>query len=132
MAEPLELQVLTPGKRLLHVEEVSKVRLRLADHAWLSIYPGHAPILAETMMGPLEYTSASEDGVMELAPGILQVRGSRVTIYTSGRAEAAPDLAAEIFEDTGAERFDRLARELLVSLKVQPSAAVPGADDEAE
>jgi F0F1-type ATP synthase epsilon subunit len=108
----LLLTVLTPERILLRVERASKVRLRLADQAWLSVYRNHAPLLAETASGPVQYETDVEAGELNVGPGILWVAENRVEVLTSGLSvpEAAGDEPAE--EQT----FERLARQLLSTL----------------
>jgi F0F1-type ATP synthase epsilon subunit len=118
--------VLTPAETLLEVEAVEKVRLKLEDGGWLSIYPLHAPLIAETMAGNVSYI---EEGMMRsinVAAGILQIAGGDITIFTSGEigAEAAGRSPEELAEE--AERFDRLARQLLIALRAQPTGVMGG------
>jgi len=51
----LRLTVLTPAETLLEVEGVKWVRVQLADGGGISIWPGHAPLLAETVAAALHY-----------------------------------------------------------------------------
>jgi len=126
VTDRLRLTVLTPAETLLEVAAVEKVRLKLQDGGWLSIYPLHAPLIAETMAGNVTYI---EEGVMRsinVAPGILQIAGGDITIFTSGEigAEAAGRPPEALAEE--AERFDRLARQLLISLRAQPAGVMGG------
>ncbi len=125
MASEIIFAVLTPERSLLRVEDAVKVRLRLVDEAWLSIYPDHAPLIAEILPGPVQYETAIEAGELELAGGILQVADNRVTVLTRGLRRDVPDME-EGTRPTPVEdaRFDRLARELMLSLDAQPDAAV--------
>ncbi|HOT92381.1 MAG TPA: hypothetical protein PLJ78_08900 [Anaerolineae bacterium] len=119
MSEWLHFSVLTPEKKLLDVANVRKVSLKLADHGWLSIYPRHAPLLAETLAGPVKYTTAAGTETISLAESILQVADNLVILFTVGELTAPeagiPDVA-DNEDDEEAEHFDRLARALLVSL----------------
>ncbi len=115
MARLLHLQVLTPAASLLDAEDVERVHLRLADGTGLSIYPGHAPLLAETVTAPLRYVDESGEHLFDVEAGILQVEENNVMIFTSGRPEDV---------DTGApsavsteRRFERLAQELHARLQ---------------
>ena len=120
MPDLLRLNVLTPVKTLLDVAQVQKVRLKLADHGWLSIYPYHAPLLAETLAGPVTYVIAAAEASLSLSASLLQVADNVVTLFTAGvLTEAAPALEQD--GDPEAARFDRLARVLLRSL-----GAIPG------
>ena len=51
----MRLTVLTPAETLLEVEGVKWVRVQLADGGGISIWPGHAPLLAETVAAELRY-----------------------------------------------------------------------------
>lgn len=88
MFEPLRLMVLTPVATLLDVTGLRWVQVRLADGGGLGIFPGHAPLLAETAAAPLRYADVEGEHVLELDAGILQITASGVTLFTSGlRAE---------------------------------------------
>lgn len=120
--KPLRLTVLTLAETLLDVEEVAWVRARLADGGGISIYPGHAPLLAETVTAPLRYANGSGEHVLELEAGILQVDRDGVTIFTSGLTQTS-----EVSED---KRFDRLARTLLTAMPAQPGDVLDAGDEE--
>ena len=87
MFKRLCLTVLTPAKTLLEVERVAWVQARLADGGGIGIYPGHAPLLAETVTAPLRYADGSGEHALGLEAGILQVDHDGVTIFTSGSWE---------------------------------------------
>jgi F-type H+-transporting ATPase subunit epsilon len=84
MIEPLRLTVLTPAETLLDVEGVAWVQAHLADRGGIGIYPGHAPLLAETVAASLRYADPSGEHALDLDAGILRVEGDSVTILTSG------------------------------------------------
>jgi F0F1-type ATP synthase epsilon subunit len=113
----LRLTVLTPAEQLLEVEEVRWVRVRLVDGAGLSIYPGHAPLLAETVPAPVRYSDSDGEHEVDVASGVLHVTPYAVTLFTGGGDGAEP---FEPAEDEQAERFDRLARTLLETLDAAP------------
>ena len=117
MAGLLRLSVITPDQALLQVEDAARVRLKLADLAWLSIYPGHAPLLAEVLPGPVQYDTELETGEIEIGSAILFVTNNVVTILASGQRELGDEAPDE--ELTGSLRFDRLAGELLAALRAQ-------------
>jgi F0F1-type ATP synthase epsilon subunit len=115
VASSLHLQVLTPAETLLQVEEADWVHVRLADGAGISIYPGHAPLLAETITASVRYTDASGDHGFDVRAGILKIEDNRVTVFTSGESEPARRPAPPT---TSEERqFDRLARDLRARLE---------------
>ncbi|MEA3397653.1 MAG: hypothetical protein U9R05_09360 [Chloroflexota bacterium] len=114
--KPLQLTVLTPVETLLEVTGVSCVQLRLADGAGLSIYPGHAPLLAETVAGPLRYTTASGEHASALEAGILHITLDGVTLFTPGAllsGTGEPGDAGQM------ARFDRLAGVLFAALQAE-------------
>ncbi|MBS3783247.1 MAG: hypothetical protein KGY78_02255 [Anaerolineae bacterium] len=110
MAKAFKLKVLNPAEALLEVHEAAWMHVRLVDGTGLTIYPGHAPLLAETVTAPLRYADDTGEHVFNAEAGILQVDGDQVTILTSGEweAEAAPKASAVSEE----RRFERLAQEL--------------------
>ena len=130
MPDPLRFQVLTPEKTLLDVAAVHSVRLLLADDAWLSVYPGHAPLLAETVAGPVSYVTPSGADEIALAEGILCIDGGVVTIFTGGLVDA-PSTVHAVSSDKEDEvvEFDRLAQVLLMTLNAH-SEGVLGNDSE--
>ncbi len=92
MAVPgtLHLTVLTPEQLVLHVDAAQKVRLKLVDQAWLSIYPYHESLVAEILPGPLQYDTEIETGEIMVGSGILQVDGDEVVVLTSGLQHDGP------------------------------------------
>lgn len=111
MIRPLRLAVLTPAETLIEVEEVKWVQAQLADGSRISIWPGHAPLLGETVTAPLRYADETGEHALDLGAGILQVDREGVTIFTSGLAPpAGPEAAGD------SARFERLAETLLAPL----------------
>ena len=121
MGKRLCLTVMTPAETLLDAKEVVWVQARLIDGGGIGIYPGHAPLLAETVIAPLRYADLLGEHTLDLEAGILQVDGDGVTIFTSGLQTSDISETPEVLDD---ERFDRLAQALLVALAVQPERAV--------
>jgi len=117
------LTVLTPAKTLLDVEEVAWVQAHLADGGGIGIYPGHAPLLAETVTAPLRYADRSGEHALHLEAGILQVNRDGVTIFTSGPAQTCE--IPETLQVSESTRFDQLARTLLTAMQAQPGE-MPG------
>ncbi|MBN1955594.1 MAG: hypothetical protein JW900_11165 [Anaerolineae bacterium] len=121
MIEPLRLAVLTPAETVLEVAGVARVQVQLADGGGISIYPGHAPLLAETVTAPVTYGDAAGEHALELEAGILQIDQQGVTIFTAPRT-ALPTA----IESQAPERFRRLAGELLSDQR----ARAAGSSDE--
>jgi F0F1-type ATP synthase epsilon subunit len=126
--KPLRLTVLTPAETLLDVEEVAWVRVHLADGGGIGIYPGHAPLLAETVTAPLCYADPLDEHALDLEAGILQVDGDGVTVFTSGPAR--PSKISEIWEVSEVVRFDRLAQGLLSGMRERFPGVLDAGDEE--
>ena len=73
----MRLTVLTPAETLLEVEGVKWVRVQLADGGGISIWPGHAPLLAETVAAELRYTGGRVPSTVE-GPVPSTVEGSTI------------------------------------------------------
>ena len=122
MPKPFRLTVMTPPQVLLEAEGVAWVQARLADGGPIGIYPGHAPLLAETVVAPLRYADTSGEHTIDLGAGILQVSEENVTVF-AGSAKPGegsgplPDLESD-------KHFDRLAQELLAKLNAQPDGVL--------
>lgn len=122
----MRLTVLTPARTLLDVESVAWVQAQLADGGPIGIYPGHAPLLAETAAAPLCYADRSGERALDLDAGILRIRGEGVTVLTIGVAILG---ASELLGTAENDRhFDRLARQLLTTLSAQPDRALDVGD----
>ncbi|MBN1811593.1 MAG: F0F1 ATP synthase subunit epsilon [Anaerolineae bacterium] len=119
MKKSFYLTVLTPEQVLLEAEEVTQVQAQLADGGPIGIYPGHAPLLAETVAAPLRYADASGEHVLDLGAGILQVNGEGVTVF-AGRAKPCEGSEPSQGSEEDDRHFDRLAQELLAKLSAQP------------
>jgi len=123
--KPLHLTVLTPAETLLDAGQVEWIKLQLADGGGIGIWPGHAPLLAETVVAPLRYADAKGEHTLDLDAGILYIEPDRVTVFTSGLVgKAASAINASHVpspaKDQQDAHFDRLARTLLTTLGAQP------------
>lgn len=87
MFESLRLTVLTPVATLLDVTGLRWIQVRLADGGGLGIFPGHAPLLAETVAAPLRYADAEGEHTLNVDAGILHITPSGVMLFTSGLQE---------------------------------------------
>ena len=131
----LQLNVLTPTKTIHEAHEIKYVQASLASGYPIGIYPGHAPLLAETVAGLLRYADDSGEHTLNLAAGILQIDGNVVRVLTGGQTqikeenEVAQDLT-EVQTSTEAPRFDRLAQEMLVALHAQMQGMKVDDDEE--
>ena len=85
-ARSFRLTVLTPAETLLDVRGVAWVQARLADGGGIGIWPGHAPLVAETVKAPLRYADEAGEHSLDLEAGLLQIDRAGVTILTVGPA----------------------------------------------
>ncbi len=134
MADSLRLTVLTPSAALLDVSAVDWVQVRLADGGSVGIYPGHAPLLAETQAAALRYAVDGQERRTEgLAAGILRVTAGRVIILTVGPLSdtAAASSGSSAALQDAAWQFDRLADTLVTALRAEPDTG-RGWDDAEE
>jgi F-type H+-transporting ATPase subunit epsilon len=131
MSRSFHLTVLTPERALLEIAGVTQVQAQLADGGPIGIYPGHAPLLAETVAAPLHYANASGEHALDLDAGILQVSKEGVTVFASSRILEVSDgpqvrTASEVSDD---RHFDQLERELLTTLDAQPEGVLGGEEE---
>lgn len=84
----LTLQVLTPEGLLLEANHLLEVVVPLADGGPIGIRPKHAPVIAETVDGPVRFLRAAAAEEISLLAGVLQVRDNIVTILTAGTSNA--------------------------------------------
>ncbi|MBN1136951.1 MAG: hypothetical protein JXM73_10210 [Anaerolineae bacterium] len=112
----LGLTVLGPAGKLLDEAQVDWVQVQLVDGGGIGIWPGHAPLIAETVSAPLIYAQNEQEHQIDLQPGILQVETGRVVILTGGEHEG---VRGDQGQDAGTARFDRLARVLLARLRLE-------------
>ena len=82
----LRLTVMMPTETLLEVEGVAWVQAHLADVGGIGIWPGHAPLVGETVRAPLRYADESGVHTLDLEAGILQIDRAGVIVLTRGTA----------------------------------------------
>jgi F0F1-type ATP synthase epsilon subunit len=119
MSESLRLTVLTPAETVLEVEKAAWIQARLADGGGIGIYPGHAPLTAETVSAPLRYADPSGERVIDLEAGVLLIDADGVTIFTSGPVQTLQ--VSRTSEVSDEARFDRLAQALLATMQARPT-----------
>jgi F0F1-type ATP synthase epsilon subunit len=81
--QPLTLRVLSPEGILLEANGVTAVNVPLVDSGGIGIRPGHAPLIAETVEGNVQYQTKSQENRIAIMPGILSISDNTVTILTS-------------------------------------------------
>ncbi len=113
----LTLTILTPEKTLLQADAVHRVRLRLADGTWLSVFPRHAPLIAEAASGVVQYVTGEGEAAIAIGPGVLRVSPTRVLILTGHPEEASGE--GDMLVDAEPLRFERLAQVLVATFQAE-------------
>ncbi len=111
MAERLRLLVWTPSETLIEADEVEWVHVELRGERGLTVWPGHAPLIAETVADVMRYADEEGTHVVDLPAGIVQISADTVTVFLAG----TPGEQAWSPGDR-AERFDRLLGELIARM----------------
>ncbi len=117
MSDVLLVTVVTPEGKLFEVEQAQKVRIRLADGGWLSVYPRHAPLIGEILPGAVQITTAEGETSVSVGPGFVRVWPDQVLVLVDRSEE--PFDAGNAGVDVGEKglRFERLVHELLSTLR---------------
>ena len=89
MADTLQLQIVTPDKRLVD-EAVDQVQMP-GLKGYLGILPGHAPLLTELGPGEISYTRGGTTQYLAVAWGFAEVLPNKVTILADA-AERPEDI----------------------------------------
>jgi F-type H+-transporting ATPase subunit epsilon len=99
MAQQLQLEVVTPERRVLSEEVDMVVVPGLGGE--LGILPGHTPLISQLQTGVLSYTQGGRTSQLHVSGGFLEVRDDHVSVLAE---------IAERPEEIDAARA-RLARE---------------------
>lgn len=113
MAESLRLVAWTPGETLLDVEPVAWVHVALSNGKSVTIYPGHAPMLVETVDEQVRYEHDGTVHRIDLPAGVLSVRDNVVTLFL---AQPLGAMAASEEAVVAVHGFERLGQTLLSGL----------------
>ncbi|NLE46299.1 MAG: hypothetical protein GX620_16395 [Chloroflexi bacterium] len=114
MARPLHLMVLAPTETLLDAADVASIQVTLADGGAIGILPGHAPLLAETIAAPIQFTDSDGVHAVDVASGILRITGDTAVILTSRRAPSSAQEKEQQHSHNDLQ-FERLAEAVLSS-----------------
>lgn len=119
LAKFMTLEVLSPGKVLLRVDNVRKV-VAQAEDGQLGIFPDHTLMLAETIDGPLKYETAQGEESISLSGGILKVANNHIVIFSGGFFDLleGDDPQFDLEEVEAEQEFSRLTTELTRRLKL--------------
>ena len=106
MADKLRLQVVT-AERVTFDDDVDIV-VAPGSMGQLGILPMHAPLLTTLAVGPLRFRQGSEETILALTGGFLEVRDNRVIVLAE---------AAERAEDIDTARAETARQRALTALK---------------
>ncbi|MCB2202732.1 hypothetical protein KQH56_01870 [bacterium] len=111
--QELTLHILTPEGLLMEANHLREVIVPLADGGTIGIRPKHAPLIAETVDGPVRFLSIIGDKEISLLAGVLQIRDNLVSIMTAGSTEDAESLLNQDQTVT----YNRLVQTLAASIE---------------
>lgn len=107
----LSLKILTPEGSILDIDGLYSINIPLADGSPICIRPGHAPLIAETVQGTVEYRNEKGQEI-QLHAGVIDIKNNIITILTPGKVSITPQ---EIIEPVEKE-YNRLMRTLVDKL----------------
>ena len=93
MEKYLRLVIQTPYKQLVDLSDVEKV-LFPSTEGFLTLLPGHAPLVAAVSTGVLIYTQSSVSGFVKVAGGVVDV-STQSCIFLVDVAEEAAQIDLE-------------------------------------
>jgi F-type H+-transporting ATPase subunit epsilon len=118
MSETFRLQVTTPERQLV---SVAATRAEIpGQDGYLGILPGHAPLLSELGAGVLAYSSDSQENLLLVIGGFLEVLNDEVRVLAE-RAEFTKEIN---LEDARRELSEAEAAVLRLTPDVSPEIAV--------
>jgi F-type H+-transporting ATPase subunit epsilon len=112
LPESIELEVVTPARRLLH-ETVQAVEMP-GKEGYLGILPGHAPLITALGIGHLSYRKDAETYYLVVIHGYAEVLPDRVIVLAdiAERAEEIDVERAHAARDRARERIAKASPDL--------------------
>lgn len=108
----LTLRILAPEGAILEKKNLTAVNVPLVDGESIGIHPSHAPLIAETSKGVIQFRSDISQDRIELYPGVLNIKENLVVILTVGEISQKDNV---ILEPADTE-FNRLIQTLTSDL----------------
>jgi F-type H+-transporting ATPase subunit epsilon len=108
MADKLQLQVVTPDKRLVD-EDVEQVQMP-GRNGYLGILPQHAPLITELGPGELSYTQGGKTSYLAVSWGFAEVLPDKVTILADA-AERPEDIDVKRAQEAKARADEALRKQ---------------------
>ncbi len=105
----LTLRVISPERIILEKEGLNAVNIPLADGYPIGIRPGHAPLIAETIKGIVQYRTNQQENEIHLHAGVMNLRENIINVLTAGEVDKTPESLAESVPT----EFDRLMQTLI-------------------
>lgn len=118
--ERLHLKILTPDGIILEKDSLTAVNVSLADGLPIGIRPGHAPLIAETVQGSVNYRTSTSEEDVELLAGVLEIRNNNITILTAGKVSETPPEISTLPE----KAYNRLMQTLIDKLEPEQEEKV--------
>ena len=107
MGETLQLQIVTPDKRLVD-DNASQVQIP-GKSGYLGILPGHAPLITELMIGEISYNQGGKTHRLAVSWGFVEVLPDKVTILAD-TAERAEDIDVKRAQEAKVKAEEALRR----------------------
>jgi len=108
MADTLQLQVVTPDKRLVD-EAVEQVQMP-GRTGYLGILPGHAPLISELGPGEMSYTQGGNTRYLAVSWGFAEVLPDKVTVLADA-AERPEDINVQRAQQAKARAEEALRKQ---------------------
>jgi F0F1-type ATP synthase epsilon subunit len=115
----VDLKIMTPETVLADRSNLEWVRLVLANENVITIWPGHAPLVAETADWPITIMNCGKLELIEVAPAILKVNKDTITLLTLHDKKNSSE--EHIESDHNPADTDRLADDLVAVLHADRS-----------
>ena len=115
MKKSLTLKVFTPHGLIHNIENLSTINVPLENGYPIGILPGHAPLIAGTAQGSLQYRQGNLETTLALYAGILKIRNNEVIVFTAGEFNE-DNRKSETPAETD---YDRLMETLVSKIKAE-------------
>ena len=115
LEKSLTLKVFSPNGLIHSMEDLSAINVPLANGYSIGIRPGHAPLIAETLQGPVRIRHGNQETEIDLYAGILKIRNNEVIIFTAGILGES-NLVKTTSQET---EYDRLMETLITKIQAE-------------
>ncbi len=105
MAETLELEIVTPDKKVVS-DQAEEVQIP-GKNGYLGIMPGHAPLITELAVGEITYKRGGSTEHLSVAWGFAEVLPNKVTVLAES-AERAEEIDVQRAQEQRRRAEERL------------------------